>query len=762
MCLALSVVTGSVLAQEDPFGGSDPGGGEDPFGGDPGVAAAPAAAAGAKKPEPDDEETDPVVLAIRASNPTTPAELMRAIRNVVNLGRPREAKKYITQLMDSGPDAGTYVELQREFGSALFLKLLRDRRFAPEGPQLAAPLLAAAYAAARDPARLEALVAKLRDPSPEVRYTVVVDLRSGGSASIVALVAVLADPSRRAEHAAVRSALVQLKRASVQPLLGALESDDPWLVAQAIVVLAKLNAPQATPHLLTPYLTSEPSSTLHRAAEYGLLRLVGRPPTRNEATSFLAREVKQYINGKLAGRLDHEDMITLWGWDAEQKLPVERRYDSEAASFLLASRLANDLFVLAPDNLDYRRLYLMTLLETAKRAGGLDQALPTGDGMAHAAATALGVEANADLLKYALDANRPVAAVGAIEVLRDIGYEELLHRGDGRPAVLARGLTHPDRRVRFASMQAIMAFDPQQPFAGSSYLTEVMGYLASTIGTRRALIAHPRTDHGQTLAGMLNEVGFEADVANTGKEALQLAMRYPDYEFVLLSDALDFPDVNEFLQHLRREPRTAKLPIGVVARRDRFRRMEQLTQDDPLSETFPRPHEIGSLSLVVRRLLARAGADLVGYDERIHHASVALDHLIALAERSDKYPFYDLLRQQAAIEQAMNTPQLTDKASRVLGFLGSSSAQRKLVTLASQNARPLSERQAAASAFEVAVGRRGILLTQAEILMQYDRYNRSEILDRETQQVLGSLLDSIEKPTRSSSAEGDANTAEPE
>ena len=39
---------------------------------------------------------------------------------------------------------------------------------------------------------------------------------------------------------------------------------------------------------------------------------------------------------------------------------------------------------------------------------------------------------------------------------------------------------------------------------------------------------------------------------------------------------------------------------------------------------------------------------------------------------------------------------------------------------------------------------RGTLLTKAQILLQYDRYNSSATLDPETQAVLGHVLDTLE------------------
>ena len=133
-----------------------------------------------------------------------------------------------------------------------------------------------------------------------------------------------------------------------------------------------------------------------------------------------------------------------------------------------------------------------------------------------------------------------------------------------------------------------------------------------------------------------------------------------------------------------------------------------------------------------------------------------------MAEQSEKYSFYSLLRLEPTVQQALNTSQLTDQAARVLGSFGTPTAQRLLVEFASQNARRLEERQAAAAAFGSAISKRGLLLARNEIQVQYDRYNQSKTLDSETQAVLGSLLDAIERPTRQPSAQGDASTADAE
>ena len=100
------------------------------------------------------------------------------------------------------------------------------------------------------------------------------------------------------------------------------------------------------------------------------------------------------------------------------------------------------------------------------------------------------------------------------------------------------------------------------------------------------------------------------------------------------------------------------------------------------------------------------------------------------------------------MQQALLTPALAAQASRVLGLLGSPGAQQSLVEFASAEMQPLADRQAAAEALRVAVNRRGLLLTRARLQQQYDLYNTSEGLDRGTQEVLASILDTLEAPTR--------------
>jgi hypothetical protein len=178
-----------------------------------------------------------------------------------------------------------------------------------------------------------------------------------------------------------------------------------------------------------------------------------------------------------------------------------------------------------------------------------------------------------------------------------------------------------------------------------------------------------------------------------------------------------------------------------------------------LTEAFPRAHTVDTLKIQVEQLLAPLVRHHVTHDERAKQAALALDYLYQLTQQP-KTPF-DLTRTLPALERAVDVPELSTKAVIVLGSINVGPAQRILVEIASRISEPLIVRQAAALAFEKSVMRNGTQLTSAEILAQYDRYNASAKHDRDTQNVLASILDTIEARKRAAIDAQTAATVEP-
>ena len=68
-------------------------------------------------------ETDPVVLLIQQSEPSTPVELIQAAENLLNLNRPELAQDYLKKLQATQLDEAQLAQLVQNFGSAVFIRL---------------------------------------------------------------------------------------------------------------------------------------------------------------------------------------------------------------------------------------------------------------------------------------------------------------------------------------------------------------------------------------------------------------------------------------------------------------------------------------------------------------------------------------------------------------------------------------------------------------------------------------------------------------
>lgn len=732
------VLVRTASAQDDLLG--------DPFGAVPDEVAAPTPTAdgGTEEVEEPEEETNPTVRAIVEDDPQTPRQLALAISVLSELKRPQLVEQYCERLLSSAPSQEVLADLHRRYGSAFFLRLARNQDSAPVA-RLGQAVLSAADAEAKSPDRISRLLDSLA-ADPTRRYSAVVDLAQTGDEGLAAVVNALGATDSSAQLAGILEAVRAMGGRAIPPLMATFDSSSPQVHQRSIQALGELGDVRGLAPLLVPYLAGD--SALRETARTALLKMVGELPTREDGVSYLRSATKAQLALATAQRDTLAGETAVWIWDQDQQAVSTQLMPKHLGSLHSASRLARELYRISPEDPDSARLYFSTLLETAQRQVGLDRTLARVPGSVAAQVSELGSGRVEDLLEYSLKMGHTAAAIATIELLGAVGDAELLSSASGQPSVLVSALKHSDRRVRFAAAMAIGNMEPTGPYAGSSYLPKALAYFLRSVGTPRALVVHPRVDRAQTLVGLLAQLGFEADSAVHSSQALIQARRHPDYEFVLLSDAVDRPPVGDFIQQLRRDHHTRHLPVGVMARQMSFEKMERMAATDPLAMTFPRPHDVSALAIASGRLLDRGAQYRVPYEVRVRHAIESLDLWDRLSAAGSRYAFYDLISHQDAIEQLLRSEQFAGRATEILGRFGSASAQRALVAIASRNASELEMRKAAAGAFAVAVRRRGLLLTREEIVLQYDRYNQSAALDRETQLVLGSILDSIESRTR--------------
>ncbi|MCE5302638.1 MAG: HEAT repeat domain-containing protein [Planctomycetaceae bacterium] len=684
---------------------------------------------------------DPAVAAILAAKPTTPSECVRAASVLAELGHPDVARPLVKKVLDAKLDAAQLAALGEELGSAALTSLANQPALQPESRQLADAISAALAAKRQDIKRIGPWIAQLQDSNAERRLQALANLQAAGDAAIGPLVQVLADPSRTAEQANVRTVLAGMGQTAFCALVGVLEDADPKLAVQIVKTLVEMNDRKAAIYLLGAAVSDQGDPELRRAAIEAIEKLSGGVPDRDAAVTLLMKTAMEYFDGRRLVDGEVDGHVDVWRWDEQKRAALVRRLDSDDAARALAVRWSGDAYRLAPETPDLRSLSLAALLEAAAYANGLDRPLGDDD-PAVAAAKRFDLKTLERALVYAMAHQRTAAATVLVGLLGQSGTAELLLNQGDRPSPLVLAVQSPDRRLRLAALEAIVRLKPEKPFPGSSTVPTALGYFAAGGAFRLALIGAPGAVEARDLAGMLAAMGVKADTAANGRELLQLAVRSPDCEMIWIDYSIQRPTVALLLQELRRDPRTAHLPIGVVTRAGFFAEAERLVAGDPRSMAFARPRDADSMRWQAQQLGTIDPREQVPLAARRREAAVALKLLEELVRSSGK--LYDLRRAEEDVLVALYHPQLSPLAAAVLSRMNSSESQQALVDLASRSVLPLEMRKAAAAAFRENVERFGTRLTSRQVLEQYRRYNNSERQDAETQRLLGLILDCLE------------------
>lgn len=722
---------------------------EDPFGAAPKPAAEPAAAApgvGKKGPvRPVTAEREPLVIELlRATNPTTPEQLLGAAQTALQFGRADEAKKHLEKLLADKPADDAIAPLTARFGPFL-LQLIGAKDVQPEGQQVAELVQAAAQRVSQNPGRIEALIQQLSDPNPAKQQAALTKLNDIGVAVVNPMLKVLADPSRAGEHTALRSALVALAITTELPLIAALDTSNSELQLQIIAVLGRMQSKRAAIRLIPIALDSNSPPQARQLAAASLQKVFGAAPDRYEASRYLRQHVDRYLRGDVDVDRNVDDSATLWTWNDAETAATPITLPRRDAGVQLAAQAARSLQELNPGDDSIRQQKLLIDLELLQVSVGLDRPLdPAATQAVLASHTAV-----ADLNAVLLDAMRLGRVAGALAAAQALGQanDAGAVRGMGDvESPLAKALTFPDRRVRLAAASTMIKLAPGEQFPGAGRLGETLAWLANTSGTNSILIGHPRGEEAQTLVGYANALGYDGEGTYTGRMLADRAFANPDFTCVLVSDAIDGPPVEELVQWLRRDYRTARLPVGVMARSERLLRLEQAFADDRFTTVYPRIHSVEVCDSEINKLKAIAGRNFVDRDEKITAARSALAALETLIKRPAVFAQYDLIRQEPTLIGALSNPALSAQAADLLAYYPTASSQQALVDAASQSTRELVDRQAAAKAFTTSVQAHGLRIGKPQIAQQYVRYNASQTADQPTQELLGAVLDTIETP----------------
>jgi DNA-binding response OmpR family regulator len=686
------------------------------------------------------------VQVVLESKPRTPADLVRATATLINLAEPELAKPFVEQLQSAQLDDAQLAALIGHLGSAPFFKIAGEPLLKPEGAAFANRVFAASAKVARDPARLAALVDQLGDPSLGRQQLAAAELLNAHEHAAFPLIVALGDPNKSSIHRRAFEVLVALGDDAVQPLLAALDSQDDALRAAAARVLGELRAFSAIGVLAGIATSPGTTDALRRVSTDAVVAIMDSEPTLPAAARLLHRELGETLSGQRPLSLDPNGLVPLWVWDATTKQPISVRLPPDAARAYLAARPAGQLLNLLPEQAEDRLLIWTALLQADAYRAGLDSPPPTDENSAFAIAEDQGVGVVENVLSYAMGNGYMPAATVAAQILGGLGDQEALKGVAGKPSALVLAARSDDRRLRFAAIEAIVKLEPNDHFPGLSYLTDGLVYFATGFGQRSAVVRFPNPSIAQQLAGMLNSLGFEAVAATNGRDLFLTASRSNNYELILLSSRLDRPETKLLYQELRKDPRTAQTPIILLAEDEELPDLRDRIGADRLAVAMVRPSDLRGMQFVVESAMARAGDRILPAEVRARQAAAALKWMSELQERNPK--LFDFRGHEQRLTEILYVPTLSPLTAAILSQHGTHFSQQTLLALANRNTQPLVSREAAAAAFGESVRRFGVRLTKPEIRQQYSRYNASETEDQASQELLGSILDAIELPTK--------------
>ncbi|WP_442483494.1 HEAT repeat domain-containing protein [Aeoliella sp. SH292] len=670
---------------------------------------------------------NPAIRASLAMPRTTPGDYVRGAMNLLNLGEPALAANDVRDLVALGLDDAAKAKLVSDFGAAALIQLSRIPDAGPEAAEFVQSALAAASAASTSDDAIAELLTQLGSNVELDRQKAVARLAGAGEPAVVPLIQLLAKPDTSdAAKQGARAALVRLGPLAERPLLATLGASDPKLVAEAAELLRALGTGEAAPLLAVPALRG---GSVGRAYE----SFTGQVPSVESATGLLERTLKTLEGGAPVFEPNVDGTVTYWVWSEKGYKPVPHVLRVGDANTLYAAELAKQLASLKPGIPSIESKALRLSIEATE----LILAATQWPDLSHLSADQLD-----RLLTDALRENQVASATLALKVIAERRDPAVLFTSDGLPSPTAKALEHPHPSVRIAALEAIAAINPAKPFPGASKVRDAIVGLATASGKRQVVVAAPRIDAATTWGGNLSSAGFDALVASTGGDAVKQAGEHADVELVLIDMAIGKPAVRDTVFQLRRQAGSGLVPIALFAREEQWHTAETIAREHQGVMSFPRPHSAADTVQLAEDALAQLPVSWPTVEERLAQAESAMTIMNTLL--AGDRDFYRLRAVSDLVTQNVRPAAVGEANWEVLAKLGTHDSQVTLLSYASAPALDLAARQAAAKAFAESVKQFGLTLSSDEIVRQYHLYNASETDTPESQQVFGSLLDTIE------------------
>ena len=664
------------------------------------------------------------------TEPKTPAELFAATLLMVDLARLDLAVKYLDQFRASTPDDELLVQLRNKHGTAEFVKLARIRELESVAPALLEQLNKASRKQSEDPAFVDRLIARLgKDPAD--RETATMELKNAGPRAVPQIIRQMGRPEMLDQQDRLVIALIRMGRQVVPPLLGAMDSPHDRVRAAIIGVLATLEAREAIPHLWFPAFSESQPLGVRIAANRALAKLITGSPDRVDrlssvaASNELRRLARMLFEDPNLLPQDEGGGVTIWGWDAKEETVMPHTYPPAMAAMLMSSRFASQSLSLSPDQSEPQRQYLASLLGLEILQQGWDKPHEALPGTAMYLAITAGEETVSNVLSDALVADQPATAIGAIEVLAQIGTREQLLNQKGLKSPLLAALNSPDSRIQFAAAVAVLRIEPRVGFANSGRVVSILSRALTDPGRGRAVLIDADQTRGNQTGAYLADMGYDIVIASTGREGFERASESAGVQVVFVHANVIRWDLTQTMSNLRADSRTAALPIVVYGTEETRASVGRLIARSKPAMFIA---EASTVSDFQRQFasFARSAKSPPLSDQERNQQKVAATYWLASLTTGRGGQVFDVAAAEKQLAVVADDPEVAENALAALSGISTVTAQRRLANVATNAQLKPAHRQAAALQLGYHIQRFGLLLVKDEVIAVHDSWVAAE------------------------------------
>lgn len=669
-----------------------------------------------------DEATEPPAPeSPLADEPQTVDEYFDSAILVLQLARPELARHYLQQLLAQNPDDETLLALRDKYGMASFMSLTQVEEL--EGP--ANELLKRVTAAARTKTSNPEYVQKLIDgvlASGRTREQAVLELQQLGPLAVGPLLSRLRQVSP-SDQGRIIFTLTQLGEPIAPALIGALRSNNAGIRSAAAKGLGWVGTEEDALWLWHPALSESESPAVRDAARTALAQLlVGDESRVDQVSSYgavrrMLATARRHLseNYRWGERLNPEGTVSVWSWeDTGAGKLVEYKVQPRLASVFLAERLAREAVAIAPENDEGPIVLLASLLTYDMEQAGWASSLPKGPGTAHDVAVSAGPKVCEQVLALALDNSMVAAAVGSIEALALNGSPALLRTGLGQQSPIQRALDATSERIQFAAAVAILKWGPQQPFAKSQRVVEVLARAMNAEPQPNSVVVDPNEQRAADTAGLFREIGYNAVITTTGQQGFLAAATRGDMELAVLDLNTVRWDLTQTVANMRADSRTAGIPILVYGPRELRGRVNHLVHNYPKVIYIESGTETSDVLRQLTPVLKSFSPPPLTQQQRADQVKSAAYWLRRIAE-GGLADLFDLSVAMDALSAGADQPSVAQDAIVTLSAIPTAPVQRRLLALATAPGEPMDVRRIAALKLAEHVRRFGRLLNEAEI-----------------------------------------------